>query len=298
MTLLSINAGDPVPVAGLARALAALPAGRPVVVMIHGFKFCPSAPRTSPHTHILSAAPSRACWKAISWPRHLRLGGDRGLAIAFGWPARGTIWQAYGRAAGAAGSLARLLRTLHRLDPARPVHLIAHSLGARLALLALRGLEPGTVHRMVLIAPAVFRAEAAAAMDTPAGRRAEVFSVLGRENTLFDLLLRTAFPASGPTLGRSGPALPRWLDLRLDRAGVLAALAGLGHRIAAPRARICHWSGYLRPGIFGLYRALLHRPAETPLPLLRRQIEGARGLPAPRSRIGGRVCPRLTGAQS
>lgn len=269
MALLPVNMGQNLPTGRLAAALAALPPGAPVVVMIHGYRFCPDSDAHSPHRHILSDRPRPGCWKAVSWPRHLGLTGDRGLAIAYGWPARGSIWAALRRAQAAAADLARLIARIRALDPARPVHLVGHSLGARVGLLALRDLAPGDVQRAILIAAALFRRETRALLDaSPAARTAQIINVTGRENLAFDLALRLAAPLAGPTLGR-GLEAPNWLDLPLDRSGTLAALRDLGHRIAAPKAPICHWSGYLRPGVFGLYRALLHRPAETPLPVLR-----------------------------
>ena len=272
MALLPVNSSELPTAAALAAALEEVHPTAPIVVMIHGFKFSPDAPGHCPHGHILSMAPRTACWKAVSWPRHLGLRDREGLGIAFGWPARGSIWAAYRQSRIAGRALGQLLRRVQDLAPGRPVHIVAHSLGARVALNALPGLAAGTVGRMILISPAVFRTEAERLMAAPAGRAAEVVNILGRENTAFDLMLRAVLPVSGPTLGRGGPRLANWLDIRLDRHDSLAALRGLGYRVVPPRARICHWSGYLRPGVFSLYRALLHRPAETPIAVLRRAL--------------------------
>lgn len=272
MALLPVNSSE-LPADGvLGAALDGTDASAPVVVMIHGFKFAPGSTDHCPHGHILSMAPRTACWKAVSWPRHLGLRGPGGLGIAFGWPARGSIWAAYRQSRIAGRALGHLLRRLRALAPERPVHIVAHSLGARVALNALPGLAAGDIWRLILISPAVFRCEADQLMAGAAGRGAEVFNILGRENTAFDLMLRAVLPISGPTLGRGGPRQANWLDIRLDEADSLAALRGLGYRVAPPRARICHWSGYLRPGVFGLYRALLHRPGETPVAHLRRAL--------------------------
>lgn len=285
MALLQINSTATPDPDRLAQALTRMPTGKPVIVMIHGFKFSPDHPGHCPHAHILAERPSTACWKARSWPRHLRLDRESALGIAFAWPARGTIWDAYRRAPAAARALSEMLKAVHRLDPARPVHIVAHSLGARVALLALRDLPAGSIDRLILMAAAVFRFEAKSVMASPAGQTAEVFSILGRENTLFDLLLRLAFPQAGPTTGRRGPDAPNWLDLRCDAPHTLNTLRGIGHRITAPKVRICHWSGYLRPGIFGLYRALLYAPRETPLPHLRRLLTPPRAQPRFRPRL-------------
>ena len=47
------------------------------------------------------------------------------------------------------------------------------------------------------------------------------------------------------------------VTLQLDDAQSLAALRGLGFPIAPPDRLICHWSPYLREGVFPLYRAIL-----------------------------------------
>ena len=112
---------------------------------------------------------------------------------------------------------------------------------------------------MILLAPAESRHEAEMALDTAAGRAATVVNVMTRENDLYDALyewgvhlgLRTSL---GQGLGR--PAA-NWHDLWIDHADSLAALERLGHRLPPPPQRICHWSPYLRPGVFGLYRALI-----------------------------------------
>lgn len=269
MAVLALNSDDKDPGERVERALGALPDGAPIVIMIHGFRYCPHTQGASPHEAILADKPRVDCWKAISWPRHLGLHRDEGLALAFGWPARGSFWKAYGMAEQAGQALGALLRDIARRAPGHPVHILAHSLGARVGLIGAEAAPVGTVERMIFISPALFQHEAATLCASPNLARSEVFSILGRENTMFDTLLRMALPLQGVTLGRGGPMRANWLDIRLDCPDVLGALAGLGHRIAPPRARICHWSGYLRPGVFGLYRALLLTPEERPLPLLR-----------------------------
>lgn len=285
MTLLPINMGDHPDDATLRAAMADLPARAPVVIMLHGFRFSPDCPDTSPHRHILSLEPRRDCWKAVSWPRHLGLRGDAGLAVAFGWPARGHIWDALSHAELAAADLAQLVMAFRRLDPGRRVHLIGHSLGARVAMLSLRHLAAGNVSRLILISAALFRRETRTLLAQPAGAQAEVINITGRENLLFDTLLRLAAPLGGPTVA-GGLDAENWLDVRLDRAAALDTLARLGHRIAPPKAPVCHWSGYLRPGVFRFYQALLLHPHRTPLPLLRAQL-------APKTRRSVMIKPWL-----
>lgn len=243
----------------LAAALARLPAGQPVVVMIHGYRFTPGQHRHCPHRHILSINPPPSDRKAISWPRHLGLDGERGLAIAFGWAARGSVRGAYWRARAAGRALAELASRIARLAPGRQIDVIGHSLGARVALAALPHAAPGVFRKLILLAAAETRGPARAAMNSAAGQTVQVINVTTRENDLFDFLLEWLArfgldTAIGQGLGR---ALPNWLDLQIDQPETLAVLGRLGHALPPPPARICHWSPYLRPGVFGLYRALL-----------------------------------------
>ena len=187
----------------------------------------------------------------MSWPRHLGFTGrapSQGLCIGFGWEAAGTIWTAYGEAARAA-------------RPGQQVDVVAHSLGARVTLAALPHLPGGALRRAVLMAPAEMSRIARAALDTPAGRAAAFLSITSRENDLFDFLLEglVAPHRFGDRALGQGPGQGRcnWLDLQIDHAGTLAALGRLGHRIAPPARRVCHWSPYLRPGMFPLYRRFL-----------------------------------------
>ncbi len=288
MPLIKINADGDRPILDglgrlddvLAAQMAALPAGAPVVVLVHGYKFSPARPEHSPHAHILSLNPRTECWKALSWPRHLGFGRGtptEGLCIAFGWEARGTIWQAWAQAADAGRALAALIGRI-RAQRRVAVDLIGHSLGARVALTALAALPAGSVGRVVQLAAAEFQSTARAALDTPAGRSAEVFNITTRENDLFDGLMEWVIrpPCPGDqALGAGLPNAPRqWLDVQLDHPGTCDALAGFGFDIRAPSRRVCHWSAYLRPGVFPFYEALLRDRHRLPLATLRAALPG------------------------
>jgi pimeloyl-ACP methyl ester carboxylesterase len=238
-------------------AAAALPPGAPVAVMIHGYRYSPATRRASPHASLY--APEPAGRGAVSWPAALGLVGDGGLALGLGWAARGTLHGAYLRAGSAGEALARFLPALRAAAPGARITLVGHSLGARVALAALRRVRPGDVDAAILLAPAEFASVALAAADSPAGRAARILSVTSRENALFDRGLAFLLAGSfAPTL-RSGLPEPRahWTDLHLHDAGILATLAALGHPVAPPVRRVCHWSAYTRPGVLPLYRALI-----------------------------------------
>jgi pimeloyl-ACP methyl ester carboxylesterase len=228
----------------------------------------------SPHKHILSLNPSKSCWKAMSWPRHLGFGrghDNEGLCIALGWTARGSIWQAFDAARAAGDAAAKLITFIDR-----PVHLVGHSLGARVALRALSRAKTGSVRRAILLAAADFRSNAMQALASPAGQTAEVVNITSRENDLFDALLETLVGAPekyDTALGMGlGGAVRNWVDVQIDDAQSLKKLRGIGFRIAAPNRRICHWSAYIRPGVFAFYTALIRTPDQLPIGILQTQL--------------------------
>lgn len=265
MPLLSVNSDATSPRAEQARieqAMSGLAPRAPIVVMVHGFRYAPGAGRHCPHGHILSLTPRRDVPRAISWPRHLRLAGPSdGLAIAFGWNARGTIWAAQSRTPGSALALARLIALVRQVDPDRPVDIMAHSLGARVALAALPHLAEGAVGRVLLLSPADFRTHAEVAVASPAGALAEIANIACRANAMFDFCVETLLAARFQTSVAQGLSRParNWLDLVIDDPGTEQALARLGYPLRPAEVRICHWQPYLRPGLFALYRAILAR---------------------------------------
>ncbi|RVT87051.1 hypothetical protein DXV76_02895 [Rhodobacteraceae bacterium CCMM004] len=253
---------------GLASALDALPRGRPVVLLIHGFKYRPGDPRRCPHRHILALRPDPGGRRRVSWPRHLGVGRDPAapLCVAVGWPAGGSIWQAWRSADTTARTVADLIGAIAARRGA-PVHGLAHSLGARVALRAAAAAPAGSVGRLLLLSAAAAQEDAAAALAVPG---LEAVSVASRENDLFDAALELALGLRDRSLG-AGLSAPhrRWADLDIGAPETGAALSRLGHPIRTRPARVCHWSPYLTPGLFGLYRRLLLAPGTLPLSDLR-----------------------------
>lgn len=287
MPLFAVNAGPDGPVphdrSGALRVLLPplLERPGPVILMVHGFKYAPGHATECPHRHIFALAPERDSFKVLSWPGGLGFGkghAEEGLAIGFGWQARGSVWQAYAEAARAGAALAELVAMINAASPGRAVHAVAHSFGARVVLNALPHLPENALSRIILLAGAEFGRRAAEALATPAGRSAEVINVTSRENDLFDFLLECVItpPRRGDrSLGQSGALAPNVLDLQMDAPETLAALHRLGFSIEAPKARICHWSAYTRGGVFALYNSLLRDAAHLPLGVLRNAMPGA-----------------------
>ncbi len=272
----------------LRRALAEDPG--PVTVMVHGYKYLPGHPRHCPHDTIFARAPSVTDPRVIGWPRHLGLRGQQGegLGISFGWNARGTIWDAHAEAAVAGEALAHLLAEVRRHAPARPVNLVAHSLGARVALTAIACGRPGAVTRAVLLAAAEYAGVARDALTGASGRATQVLNVTSRENDLYDFLMERLVAPDKPNdrmLGHGNPALPNLVTLQLDDAASLEALRTAGFPIAEPQRLVCHWSPYLRAGVFPLYTAFLSNTL--PLGRLRALLPEA-GTPR-----WSRILPRL-----
>lgn len=291
MTLVSANArGDGLEgEARLRSALRQTPDLRAAVVMVHGYRFCPfSDPAHSPHEHILSFTPARDCWKAVSWPRHLHVGRGGLMGISLGWSARSSLAQSYTQAEDTGAALARIAQIVADERHGLPLHVIAHSLGARVVLAALPLLPAGALSRLILLSGAEYRGRAAASLDSPAGRSVRVLNVTSRENLPFDIGFRAAIrPDNWSDLPLSAGLAARaanWIDLRIDCPRHAERLARLDFRLRPPATRVCHWSGYMRPGVFPLYRALLSDRGGALFSTLRQTLAPDTAAPAARAR--------------
>ena len=267
--------GSPRPITGVLRQTRHT--SGPVIIMTHGYKYRPDDPNACPHLHMLSLRPKAMPWYSPSWPQHLGFGAgfrDEGLAIAFGWDARGPLWAARRRAVEAGRVLADVVHRVHGLNPARPIHFIGHSMGTELALEALHHIQPGALNRIVSLTGAVYQSRAVEALQTAAGRRAEFINITSRENDLFDFLYETLIqpPAPGDRSIGAGLSAPNAVTLQIDCLATVDHLSTLAFPLAAPQRRICHWSSYTRPGVLRTYNALLRDPKRLSLSALRRGV--------------------------
>lgn len=249
----------------LTRKLAATAPGDPIVLLIHGYRYSYCRGPSNPHKTLYRTAPWDRKYpkRQTSWPRALGFRDtqdDPGLCLAIGWDARGKLSEAFARAEAVGRALGRLIERLHALAPGRPIKLMGHSLGGRVALAALRALPAAAVRQAILLAPADFDTHARLTLDSPAGAAAEILQISPTENWIFDRLLEQALrrhPHAGAALGRCPPMAQNWAALRLESEAELRALAHLGYAVAPRAARVCHWSAYLREGAMDLYSALL-----------------------------------------
>ncbi|WP_339765837.1 alpha/beta hydrolase [uncultured Pseudosulfitobacter sp.] len=244
----------------------------PIIVMIHGYSYNPDLPDHCPHRTLLR--------RDGAWLRQMGFGmgdPDEGLALGFGWNARGSVWKAARRARVAGGQLGRVLRILHHAAPHRPIHLMTHSMGAEVAMAALHVLPRGAVARLLTLTPATYRSTADDALRAPAGRALEWINVASRENALFDLIYErlVAPPRRRDRVIGARLHAANATTLRLDCPRTLERLQRFGAQIAPPTARICHWSGYTRPGALGFYNRLLRDPARVPLSALQAPLPSA-----------------------
>jgi len=247
----------------VAERLEALGPRDPVVILLHGYRYSPLCRFNDAHKLIFcerhrTEGPRRF---SVSWPSALGFapGQDRrGLCMPVSWDAKGPLRDVYHRAEEVGRQMADLLDLLAELEPGRPVHLMAHSLGARVALAAISVARCPVVRRLILLAPAEFGTKAELALQSRGGEAMEVLQVSPVENRFFDLLLSRGlglYRGSGPTIGGGGVSARNWARLRIDTKEDLAQLAKMGFPVGSRTSRICHWSAYLRPGLMSLYSA-------------------------------------------
>ncbi len=266
------------PAAHLERLISRTPENAPIVILVHGYRYDPGRRTADPQRHIYAFRDVQSCRKIRSWPLGLgfsRHGFETGLCIGFGWPARlphvetllrrgrTGFSQVYADAARHGAGLARLIDMIHRVAPQRRVEILAHSLGARVALSALPlvARAPG---RIILLGAAEYQSAALSALGAiRTTERPEIYNVTARFNDLYDAMFETFAPKRAPgdrALGQGlGQTAENWLDIQIDRPDVTAWINERGIPLHRARARFCHWSFYTRGGALDVYEAILRR---------------------------------------
>lgn len=298
--------------AALDAALGQVPPGAPVTVLVHGYRFswrrAGGTRETCAQSLLYCAdeiAPSARLRPArADWPARLgftETGRGEGLCIAFGWDARrgrlrsllmrgaNDFSLVYRGAEGAGRGLAQVLGRVAALRPDLRPGLFTHSLGARVALAAVRCRPDLALGRVVMLAAAEYAGEARATLDAQrrAGGTAEFLNATSRANGLYDLLFAVFAP--GPArmgdrpLGWTGLGAPhpRWRDLRLDCPRTLAWLDARSPAPIRRPPRFSHWHFYADPGAMTLWRAVV------------RCEPGFEALPAPQIEAPRRLWPGL-----
>lgn len=281
----------------IAQAIQRLPAQAPVVIMIHGFRYAPEAPFSDPHLTLYSSAANQIGRCLASWTDGMGFsdtGFDDGLAVGFGWEAaaHSPSWhpmnmrgfpRIYKNAAVAGERLARVCHWINELAPDRTIDLMAHSLGARVALRAVH-LHSTNIGRVILMGAAEYASEADQVMKRlPHPSPLEVFNIRARENVFYDFLFEALAPRKKRgdiAIGRGydGPH-HRWLNVATDDASTLQALSVRGVGLGRSQARITHSGFYTRPGMFGFYQSLIRDREKWSLRDLRRDIEARHASP-------------------
>lgn len=215
--------------------------------------------------------------KRDSWPAALGFVGrnpNEGLAVAFAWRARGTLWHALRTAAQAGQNLAQVIAIVKRTAPARALHVICHSMGSEVFFEALHHLPAHSIQRAIILTAASYQSRASSALHTDAGQALELFNITSRENDLFDAGFETLIKAATPSDRAVGAGLfaPNAVNIEIDCDLTLQRLRLTGADIAPAARRISHWSAYMRPGLMPFYNSLLRRPSETPLAALRHAL--------------------------
>ena len=275
----------------------------PLTIMLHGFDYKPglavAAGNDDPFSSIYSV-PGHGIPAELSIVPLVGECDDQGgtledVAIAFAWLSEGTMsnysaacWNndypfaALDLAPLAAKALATVLG--HMAARAVPIRILAHSLGTRLATLAIgmlkaQGVTP-SIERVILLGGAEFCVDAAA---TYAGCGFDVIN-MGSDK---DTVLLGGEMACAPTrqngsteafvIGRNGLGQnSRWIDVQLDAPTVApwftsgAAPTGVAYQVNAlaetnvhPHASLNHWAYYTNAGNRRLVHDLVQHPSMT-----------------------------------
>ena len=257
------------------QAIAAMPVGAPIVILVHGFRYNAGDPACDPHQKLFgtSRIPAKTGWAdGLGFNRQAL---HDGLCIGFGWAGTAEAGMhpltalckfshVYARAAATGADLADLVNLLGRIDPSRQVDILAHSLGARVVFHALRHLAFKNLGRVLLLGAAEYVSDVDQALAVNhRNPEAEFLNFTARENLPFELLFEYMAPRARPgdrvLSAHRSPAARNWVNIQIDHPATIGWLTKRGVRVSTRQIGVTHWGFYLRDGIFDLYRELIRR---------------------------------------
>lgn len=261
----------------LRKTLQKTPSTTPIILFVHGYRYSPLIKETDPQSSLYAQGAGRACWKVKSWPHHLGLfDSDRPYAIglAYGWDAAPryklpifNLRDIYMRAYEEAQHLATVLHLIKQINPTRKIDFFAHSMGARVVLQAIHMAPDSNLGRVILLGGTEYSDTAYEVLKTPAAQSAEFYNITARQNILYDVLFAYLGPWVGngeKLLGAGLQSAPsNWIDIRLDCPQTMERLQHIGVNLAKPDLGFCHWTFYIRDGVFDLYRYIFERQPNT-----------------------------------
>jgi hypothetical protein len=255
------------------------PVSRPSVILINGFNFNPSLDNDdNPHRGLFT---KRWLPHLMHLPHIARGNAD---LLGFGWFSAELKISSWVRAwlngrynpyrwgwdlaKKAAGVLSLVIGWDPGLDDPRhlqpqlpPVDIIAHSLGVRVALAALRQVQPHRIRRVLLLNGAEY---SQTARVVAAYSQAEVLNVVVQDDDVLALLGRAFAPEHfiAKVVGRDGIIGPprHWADVTLDDPQVQARAASAGWPDLegnCPNQRSDHWYSYEHAPNWALFKSFL-----------------------------------------
>ena len=243
------------------------------VIMIHGYKFDSTQRHHCPHATMFNPSAVEQDYRTLSWPDAFHMAPAGSCAIGFSWPARGRLKSVYHLAARAGVELGQLIKALRSNYPKTPIHLMAHSMGARVVLRAFHTLGAGNIERAILMFPAEYEVPSEAALNTDAGQTCEILTIASRENAFYEYLfswMNLAGHQMGRAFGGYQPSRTNHVTVWIDRKEIIDALHSMDIQVGTRKRRLCHWSAYTRTGIFNLYARWLFHPRQLPITTLQR----------------------------
>ena len=211
------------------------PPDAPIIVMLHGQGFDPCIARVDPFRSIFAYDPYgdriRDYWRLQSWAHRFKCAPQKSMMIGYGWQAHSTDFvmsanvNAVARnAVMEAQQFGAFVQRLNAITPQRPVHVIAHGMGAKLALRSLETTPKMRIKRLIMLNGQGLITDGLLAMNAKAGQKTEFYNIYERSTARLRFIDRHCEKA-GPIDHILALGFPfqrhRWVDIPLaDRIGM------------------------------------------------------------------------------